>query len=81
MSATGSNEPEAHEPVPIHVVHLAPFESIFPDQEEPQEASTATVHTPRRKIGMKKKLTPTKARPDPSSPAANTRCKMQLHLY
>ena len=62
-------------------------------QHEPQEASTAIIHTPRRKIGLKKKLTPrkdvsatlargtsTKALGDPSSPAANTKSKKQLLL-
>ena len=42
-SGTGSNEP-----VPVHVVHLAPV----------IESNEASAGTPRRKIGVKKKLTP-----------------------
>ena len=87
-SRTGSNEP-----IPIQVVHLTPYFEDVAIQHEPQKASTATVHTPRRKIGLKKKLTPrketyatldrgtsTKALGDPSSPTANTRSKKQLLL-
>jgi hypothetical protein len=74
-------------------VHLAPFHQGVAVQHEPQEASTATVHTSRRKIGLKKKLTPrkdgsatpargtsSKALADPSSLVANTRSKKQLLL-
>ena len=87
-SGTGSNEP-----IPIQIVHLAPYNEDAAVQHEPQEASTATVHTPRRKIGLKKKLTPRKyvsatpargtsnnAPADPSSSAENTRSKKQLLL-
>ena len=87
-SGTGSNEP-----IPIQIVHLAPYNEDVAVQHEPQEASTTTFHTPRRKIGLKKKLTPRKdvyttpaggtsikALGDPSSPAANTRSKKQLLL-
>ena len=87
-SRTGSNEP-----IPIQIVHLAPYNEDATVQHEPQEASTATFYTPRRKIGLKKKLTPrkdvyatpargtsTKALGDPSSLAANTRSKKQLLL-
>jgi hypothetical protein len=69
-------------------VHLVPFH-----EDEPREASTTPVHTLRRKIGLKKKLTPrkdgsatparetiSKAPTDPSSLAANTRSKKQLQL-
>ena len=62
-------------------------------QHEPQKASTATAHTPRRKIRLKKKLTPrknvsatlargtsSKAPADPFSLAKNTRSKKQLLL-
>ena len=52
ISGTGSNEP-----IHIQVVHLAPYNEDVVVQHEPQEASTAIVHTPRRKIGSKKKLT------------------------
>jgi hypothetical protein len=51
-SKTGSNEP-----IHIQVVHLALFHEDVAVQTKPQEASTATIHTPRRKIGLKKKLT------------------------
>ena len=87
-SGTGSNEP-----IPIQIVHLAPYNEDAAVQHEPQEASTATFYTLIRKIGLKKKLTPrkdvsatlasetsSKAPADPSSPAANTRSKKQLLL-
>ena len=87
-SRTGSNEL-----IPIQIVHLTPYNEDAAVQHEPQEASTATVHTPRRKIGLKKKLTPrkyvfatlargasSKALADPSSPAENNRSKKQLLL-
>jgi len=85
ISGTGSNEP-----IHIQVVHLAPYNEDVVVQHEPHEASTTTVHTPRRKIGLKKKLTPrkdvsatparetsSKVTTDPSSPEANTRSKKQ----
>ena len=45
-----------NEPIHIQVVHLAPYFEDAALQHEPQEASTATVHTSRRKIGLKKSL-------------------------
>ena len=74
-------------------MHLATYNEDAIVQHEPREASTATVHTSRRKIGLKKKLTPRKdvsatpargtsstAPADPSSLAENTRSKKQLLL-
>ena len=93
VSCTTRSRIGSNEPIPIQVVHLAPYNEDAAVQHEPQEASTAIVHTPRRKIGLKKKLTPrkdvsatlargtsSKAPADPSSPAANTRSKKQLLL-
>ena len=87
-SGTGFNEP-----IHIQVVHLVPYNEDVAVQHEPHKASTATVHIPRRKIGLKKKLTSrkdvsatlargtsSKAPADPSSLAANTRSKKQLLL-
>ena len=77
----------------MQVVHLAPYNENATVQHKPQEASTVTVHTPRRKIRLKKKITPrkdvsatpargtsSKAPADPSSPAENTRSKKHLLL-
>ena len=90
VSCTTRSGTRSNEPIPIQIVHLAPYNEDAAVQHEPQEASTATVHTPRRKIGLKKKLTPrkdvsatparetsSKVTADPSSPAANTRSKKQ----
>ena len=93
VSCTTRSRAGSNEPIPIQIVHLAPYNEDVAVQHEPQEASTTTFHTPRRKIGLKKKLTPRKdvyttpaggtsikALGDPSSPAANTRSKKQLLL-
>ena len=93
ISCTTRSGTESNEPIPIQVVHLAPYNEDDAVQHEPQKASTATIHTPRRKIGLKKKLTPrkdvsatpakgtsSKAPVDPSGLAENTRSKKQLLL-
>jgi hypothetical protein len=77
-SGTGSNKP-----IPLQCVVLAHFQEDAGVQTVAQEPSAATVWTPRRKIGTKKKLTPArgnKVPADPASPAANTRSKKQLLL-
>lgn len=80
-SGTGSNDP-----VPIQTVHLAPFhEDCMTVETEPLETVVPQA-TPRRKIGLKKKLTPKKLQvaatsPSiPASPASNTRSKKKLQL-
>ena len=91
VSCTTRSRAGSNEPIPIQIVHLAPYNEDATVQHEPYEASTAIVHTPRRKIGLKKKFTPrkdvfatlargasSKAPADPSSPAENTRSKKQL---
>ena len=93
VSCTTRSGTRSNKPIPIQVVHLAPYFEDVVVQHEPQEASTAIVHTPRRKIGSKKKLTwrkdvsatlargtSSKALANPSSPTENTRSKKQLLL-
>jgi len=73
-SGTGSNDP-----LPVQVVYPAP---LLRDIGCP-EVIEQTVHTPRKKCAVKKKLTPRRAPvvvPSPSSPASNTRSKKQLQL-
>jgi len=73
-SVTGSNDP-----LPVQVVYPAP---LLRDIGCP-EVIEQTVHTPRKKCAVKKKLTPRRAPvvvPSPSSPASNTRSKKQLQL-
>ena len=73
-SGTGSNDP-----LPVQVVYPAP---LLRDIRCP-EVIEQTVHTPRKKCAVKKKLTPRRAPvvvPSPSNPASNTRSKKQLQL-
>ena len=92
-SGTGSNDP-----VPFQAVHLAPYHGPAEATTEATDSATvmaslneqgsSQVASPRRrKIGLKKKLTPKKVATstpqgaaDPSSPAANTRGRKKLHL-
>jgi len=64
-------------------VHLAPFhEDSITIETEPLETVLPQA-SPRRKIGIKKKLTPKKlqiAVASPASPASNTRSKKKLQL-
>jgi len=51
--------------------------------EHPAPSHSHTMHTPRKKCAIKKKLTPKRAPLDvtsPSSPASNTRSKKKLKL-
>ena len=71
-SGTGSNDP-----LPVQVVYPAP---LLRDIGCP-EVIEQTVHTPRKKCAVKKKLTPRRAPVEvvnPSSLASNTRSKKQL---
>ena len=96
-SRTGSNDP-----VPFQAVHLAPYHGPAEATAEAttettdsaivmaslNEQRSSQVASPRRrKIGLKKKLTPKKVATstpqgaaDPSSPAADTRGRKKLHL-
>ena len=72
--------------VSIQTMHLAPFyEDSITIEIEPLETVLPQA-SPRRKIGIKKKLTPKKlqvaaASPsNPASPASNTRSKKKLQL-
>ena len=56
VSCTIGSGTESNEPIPIQVVHLSPYNEDAAVQHESYEASTATVHTSRRKIGLKKSL-------------------------
>jgi len=71
MSGTGSNDP-----VPLQSVYLAQFheETV---QIEPMEV-VLPQPSPRKKIGLKKKLTPKKLLIVPASPASNTRSKKKV---
>ena len=73
-SGTGSNDP-----LPVQVVYPAPLLRDIGYLEVIEQ----TVHTPRKKCAVKKKLTPRRAPvvvPSPSSPASNTRSKKQLQI-
>ena len=96
-SRTGSNDL-----VPFQAVHLAPYHGLAEATTEAtteatdsatvmaslNEQGSSQVASPRRrKIGLKKKLTPKKVATstpqgaaNPSSPAANTRGRKKLHL-
>lgn len=78
------SETRSNELVPIQVVHLVPETDSYEASHVAASAATASASTiqpsPRRKIGLKKKLTPKKLLVVPASLAANTRSKKKLQV-
>ena len=102
MFTSSRSRTRSNDPVPFQAVHLAPYhgpaEATAEATTEATDSATvmaslneqrsSQVASPRRrKIGLKKKLTPKKVATstpqgaaDPSSPVANTRGRKKLHL-